>query len=690
MNSRICETKKLTDFLEGTLSGDQEQALILHLDTCSSCAGELEQMAAEPHRWQEAKSHLAGTLETAILKSPSNEASQPLPYAIQQILKMLDPTDDPASMGRLAGYEVIGVVGSGSMGVVLKAIDPKLDRVVALKVMNPTLANWGTARQRFAREAKAAAGILHPNVIAIHGVWTERELPFLVMPYIAGMSLQQRLNSQGALELVEVLRIGSQIAAGLAAAHQKGLIHRDIKPSNCMLDEGVETAIITDFGLARTIDDATMTRTGAITGTPEFMSPEQARGDTIDCASDIFSLGSLLYALCTGKCPFRAKTTLGCLRKITDENPPLIRESHPDVPVWLCRLIERMHAKSPSERPSACQVRDLLEGCLAHVYQPDRIPLPEELAQPNSDRLNRISKLLFTGGFITMSLILITLWTVFFQQQGAARLDDGNASPIISHETAIDSEAKVFKTLNMMFPKTGEKGTLDIGIKRGFIEVVGHDQPGVVIEILTPPEFVQMKNREDSLKKFFAPQYDLKTNKEKNLIKLGTYNQDFVLNLRVKVPRNTDLILDAYDDGIEVRQVRGVIDARSQHGPIRLLDIAGSASAYSRNGYLKIRFQEISSTALLDFESYNGSIDLHLPPSISAFTAISSGTGQFLSAFELEPTDYDYFPDAIRTKVKNKTSKYQFAKIHGGGVPLRIECEKGDIVIRETPEGSTD
>ncbi len=682
MKPSICETKTLIAFLDDTLSEKQEQDLTRHLDACPSCAKELEQLAADAHRWKEVKTHLAGPKRTAIAEAQQEGDSRTLPFAIKQILKMLDPTDDPVSMGRIAGYEVIGVVGSGAMGVVLKAIDPKLDRVVALKVMNPTLATWGTARHRFAREAKAAAGILHPNVIAIHGVSTDRELPFLVMPYIAGMSLQQRLDCQGPLELKESLRIGSQIAAGLAAAHQRGLIHRDIKPSNCMLDEGVETAIITDFGLARTIDDATMTRTGAITGTPEFMSPEQARGDAVDCASDIFSLGSLLYATCSGIHPFRANTTLGVLRKITDENPSPIRESNPDVPLWLCRLIKRMHAKSPEERPSACQVRDLLEGCLAHVYQPDRIFLPKELSHPHSDRWGLVSKLLLTGGLVIMSFILIAILSAVLPQHGN-RIEGGNAATGVSRETT-DHEATVFKRLDLAFPKPGQKGTLDIGIQRGFIEVTGHDKQGVVIEILTPLDFERSEAEEGSLKKFFAPKYNLKTSEQQNLIKLNTYNQDFVLNLRVKVPRTTDLVLDSYIDGIEVRQVSGVIDARSQHGPIRLLDIVGSAYAYSRNGNLVIRFQETSPQGLLDFESYNGAIDLSLPQSAAADTAISSGTGQFQSAFDIVPMETHECPEPILAKVKTKLDEYQLGKINGGGIPLRIESENGEILIRKT------
>src|SRR4030095_3413235 len=148
---------------------------------------------------------------------PADASQRPL--QIQDVLDSLGPTDDPQMLGRLGGYEISGVVGAGGMGVVLKAIDKSLDRTVAIKVLAPHLATGGAARKRFAREAKAAAAVLHPNVIAIHSVSNDEALPYLVMPYVRGTSLQKRLDREGPLSLQEILRIGSQIAAGLAAAH---------------------------------------------------------------------------------------------------------------------------------------------------------------------------------------------------------------------------------------------------------------------------------------------------------------------------------------------------------------------------------------------------------------------------------------------------------------------------------------
>ncbi|MEL6898743.1 MAG: serine/threonine-protein kinase, partial [Planctomycetota bacterium] len=382
------------------MSEQEESRFIQHLDSCPQCVGTLQEIAAPDHYWDEARSMLSDGFISASPEVSETcryafESNDTLPIPVQLVLRSLAPTDNPESLGRMDQYEVRGVVGVGAMGVVLKADDPHLDRVVALKVMAPSLADCGAARQRFAREAKAAAAVLHPNVIAIHSVCVSHALPYLSMPYIAGESLQQRIDREGPLPLSDVLRIGSQVAAGLNSAHRQGLIHRDIKPSNIMLDAGVETAVITDFGLARTIDDATMTRSGAITGTPDFMSPEQAQGQAIGFESDLFSLGSLLYTLCTGHPPFRAETSFGVLRRITDEDARPIRECRSEIPGWMCTLIEKLHSKTPGARPNAGQAVELLEKCLAHTYQPNVIALHQELSEDKQNYIQKSHPLLF-------------------------------------------------------------------------------------------------------------------------------------------------------------------------------------------------------------------------------------------------------------------------------------------------------
>lgn len=382
---QTCDRERIEAFLRGDLRERDECEFTAHLNDCAACRCLLEHRAAEASSWEEAGRFLAsGEVEwndAAVGDSGSDDGPQedPLPLQIRNVLGALAPTDDPTKLGRLGGYEISGVVGSGGMGVVLKAFDQSLDRTVAIKVLSPHLASSGAARKRFAREGKAAAAVLHPNVVAIHGVSSDNGLPYLVMAYNRGCSLQKRLDDQGMLPVVEVLRIGSQIVEGLTAAHAQGLVHRDIKPANILLEEGVERVAITDFGLARAVDDATMTRSGVIAGTPQYMSPEQARGESIDSRSDLFSLGSVMYAMCTGRPPFRAETSFGILRRITDEEPRPIRELNSDIPMWLCRLISKLHAKSPQDRyETADEVARDVTQCLSYVQTPGS-RLPDQL-----------------------------------------------------------------------------------------------------------------------------------------------------------------------------------------------------------------------------------------------------------------------------------------------------------------------
>jgi serine/threonine protein kinase len=299
-------------------------------------------------------------------------------------LSFLSLPQRPDSIGRIGHYEVLEVLGRGGFGIVFRAFDDVLQRVVAVKVLAPSLAATSPARKRFIREARAAGVIQHENVVRIHGTG-EEPLPYLVMEFVSGETLQNRLDRIGPLDVLEVLRIGRQIAEGLAAAHEKGLIHRDIKPSNILIEGGSrELAKLTDFGLARAADDASVTRSGIVAGTPMYMAPEQARGEALDHRADLFSLGSVLYAMLTGRPPFRASGTMAVLKRVCEENPRPIREVIPEVPEWLCRIVEKLQAKDPAERfQSAKEVADLLERHLAHMQQPGIVPMPEPVATPS-------------------------------------------------------------------------------------------------------------------------------------------------------------------------------------------------------------------------------------------------------------------------------------------------------------------
>ena len=372
-----CSLERIDDYLEERLSESELLMFESHLTKCKSCQEELENRAAEPDVWRDATQLLGhdGSSSLSSLTDGTDDGKYQLRLA--SVLASLSPTDDPDMLGRIGDYEISGIVGIGGMGAVLKGFDKSLRRVVAIKIMAPHLADSGSARNRFRREARAAAAITHDNVIDIYGVSEENELPYLVMPYARGPSLQVRIDESGPLTAIEVVRIGRQIAAGLAAAHEQGLVHRDIKPANILLNKGIERLWITDFGVARAIDDASMTQTGLIAGTPQYMSPEQARGDTVDHRSDLFSLGSILYTACTGHPPFRSEAAYGILRRITDTDPRPIGEISPEIPPWLCEFIERLMAKHPADRfQTAKEVAELLEGCLAHLQQPMQVDLP--------------------------------------------------------------------------------------------------------------------------------------------------------------------------------------------------------------------------------------------------------------------------------------------------------------------------
>jgi len=285
-------------------------------------------------------------------------------------LSFLLPSQHSGSLGRLGHYEILDIIGSGGFGVVLKAHDEKLQRVVAIKSLAESLAASATARKRFVREAQAAAAVRHDNVVGIFAVEEAGPIPYLVMELVDGISLEEKLQREGPLELKEVLRIGLQIADGLAAAHKQGLVHRDVKPANILLENGIQRVKITDFGLARGVDDASLTQTGLIAGTPAYMSPEQATGQRVDARSDLFSLGSVLYALCTGQVPFAAGSSLGVAKKVCEETPRPIAELNPAIPPWLSKIVERLHAKDPAKRfQSAEEVAGLLGSYLAQVQQ---------------------------------------------------------------------------------------------------------------------------------------------------------------------------------------------------------------------------------------------------------------------------------------------------------------------------------
>jgi formylglycine-generating enzyme required for sulfatase activity len=304
---------------------------------------------------------------------------------------------------------VLQVLGKGGFGIVFRAFDDVLQRVVALKVLAPVIAATSPARKRFLREARSSAQIRHENVVRVYAV-EEQPLPYLAMEFIPGETLQQRLDRTGPLEASEIVRLGRQIAEGLAAAHATGLIHRDIKPGNVLIEDGHQRATITDFGLARAADDASLTQSGVLAGTPIYMSPEQAKGETLDHRTDLFSLGSVLYIMATGRPPFRASTTYAVLKRVVENDPRPIREVIPEMPQWLSDVIAKLHAKNPEDRfQSAREVADVFAECEAQLKANARLKdFPRILPSKPAARRSGWWKWVAAAALLLPGLVLAT------------------------------------------------------------------------------------------------------------------------------------------------------------------------------------------------------------------------------------------------------------------------------------------
>ncbi len=378
-------------------------------------------------------------------------AEQPDDAGDKMRIGYLEPSTKPGSLGRLAHYEVLQVIGRGAFGIVLRAFDEKLQRIVAIKVMSPEMASTSPARKRFLREAQASAAIRHEHVVSVYAV-EEMPIPYLVMEYIPGLTLQQRLDERGPLDVPTVLRLGRQIAEGLEAAHSQDLIHRDIKPGNILLEAGVLDKVkITDFGLARAADDASLTQSGTIAGTPMYMAPEQALGHKLDRRADLFSLGSVLYQMASGRPPFRAPTALAVLKRVVEETPRPIREIIPETPQWLCDIIAKLHAKNPDDRyQSAQEVADVLADCEVQLKANAR--LRDFSRIPSSKSASSANRILLTAGGIIGTMLLLGVIIAFATKDGTKAKTD---APETSRSGSRETSERVATSDERSFTKTG-------------------------------------------------------------------------------------------------------------------------------------------------------------------------------------------------------------------------------------------
>src|SRR5215467_4600172 len=272
---------------------------------------------------------------------------------------------------KLGPYEIQAPLGAGGMGEVYRATQSSLGRQVAIKVLASASASDPERLRRFEQEARSASALNHPNIISIYDVGRENGTSYIAMEFVDGRTLRELMNA-GPLGIKKSLQIAAQVADGLAKAHSAGIVHRDLKPENVMVSRDGFVKIL-DFGLAKLMpgyldslshsDSQTLTvaahgtHPGSVMGTAGYMSPEQARGDELDYRTDIFSFGSMLYEMVTGKPPFKAASSAQTLAAIIEDDPPPIGEANPKTPAPLRWVIERCMAKDPDDRYSS--TRDL-------------------------------------------------------------------------------------------------------------------------------------------------------------------------------------------------------------------------------------------------------------------------------------------------------------------------------------------
>ncbi len=286
---------------------------------------------------------------------------------------LLAPPRAPGELGWLGPYRVEQLLGSGGMGVVFAAEDPRLGRRIALKVLWPAEAIRPGAAERFLREARLAAGLEHDHIVPVYHVGEDRGIPFVVMPLLRGESLDRRLRREGRLEPAEAARLAREALRGLAAAHAAGIVHRDVKPANLWLEQDGRVKVL-DFGLARPAQgDSTLTTPGMVVGSPAYMAPEQAAGAPVDARADLFAVGCVLYQMTTGEKPFARSSVLATLHALATHQPPPPAAVHPAVPAELSRLIVRLLAKRPEDRPAdATAAADALAVLEERLRRPAR------------------------------------------------------------------------------------------------------------------------------------------------------------------------------------------------------------------------------------------------------------------------------------------------------------------------------
>jgi WD40 repeat protein/serine/threonine protein kinase len=388
------DLRELQRLSANALSREDAARLARHLAICPRCAETVEHLresdtlaeqtcaranangnpAPEPRLDRSTDAPVEGTptVDLDDAESPVGGGLSSVALATEEIYEFLLPAINGNARVTLGAYRIIRLIGRGATGIVLEGEDLQLGRRVAMKVLKPPLAASAVAVRRFLREARATAALTHDHIVPIYHVGRDRGAPYLVMPLLAGETLEQRMQREGTIAITEVLRIGREVAEGLAAAHEHGLIHRDIKPGNLWLEAGTGRVRILDFGLARLEDEERqLSQAGCTIGTPGYMAPEQARGETAGPPADLFSLGCVLYRLSTGSPPFAGASSHQVLVALQEHTPRSPLGINKELPPAFCELVLQLLAKDPAKRPaSAREVIDRIAALEEGSSQP--------------------------------------------------------------------------------------------------------------------------------------------------------------------------------------------------------------------------------------------------------------------------------------------------------------------------------